>query len=130
MKAPLLYALFFLILTGLTPLVAQNDTNQQITVPLTDPGKPGSLEVGLISGYIHVVTHTGKDVVIDASSDGQRGRSDERTTASGGMRRISTGNSMELSAEEKSNRVRVSASSHIKPSRPSTATSTSPSRLR
>lgn len=115
MKFPLLSALFFLILTGSTPLVAQNDASQQITVPLSDPGKPGSLEVNLVSGSIHVTTHAGKDVVIDATAENpRRGRNDERPAA-GGMRRISAGSSMDLSAEEKNNRVRISSSSHFRP---------------
>lgn len=114
MKFSLLNAFLFLLLTGLTPLIAQNDVKEQVTVPLTDPGKPGTLEVGLVNGYIHVTSHSGKDVVIEASSENRRNRNDERPT-SGGMRRISTGGGLELSAEEKNNRVKVSASSHFRP---------------
>lgn len=117
MKVAFLNALFFLLLTGLTPLLAQNDLSQQITVPLSDPGKPGTLEVGLLNGFIHVASHSGKDVIIEATSENRRGRGDERPNApaTGGMRRISTGGGLELSAEEKNNRVKVSASSHFRP---------------
>ncbi|CCH51921.1 hypothetical protein BN8_00879 [Fibrisoma limi BUZ 3] len=109
-------AIALLLLTGSAPVFAQDDVKEQLVVPLTDPGKPGSMEIGLINGFIHVVGYNGKDVVIDAASDGQRRttRSESRNTESG-MRRIPTGNSLEVSAEERNNRVKVHATSHAKP---------------
>ncbi len=111
-------AILLFLLTGATPIIAQ-DAKEQLVVPLSDPGKPGYIEVGLVNGFIHVVGYTGKDVVIDASSDGaQRNRNDERSSgrsAESGMRRIPTSNALDVSAEEKNNRVKVSATSHSKP---------------
>lgn len=119
-----------LLLIGATPLIAQSDIKEQLTVPLTDPGKPGSLEVGLIFGSIHVVGYNGKDVVIDAAlgsdqSDGaENGRVDNRNNNRNdnrnrddepGMKRIPRGNSMDLSAEEKNNRIKVSTGMINKP---------------
>lgn len=121
-----------LLLIGATPILAQSDVKEQLIVPLTDPGKPGSLEVGLVTGSIHVVGHNGKDVVIDAAagtnrSDGaENGRVDNQNTNRNdnrntnrddgpGMKRIPTGNSMDLSAEEKNNRVKVSTGMINKP---------------
>lgn len=103
-----------LLLTGTTPIFAQSESKEQLVIPLTNPGKSGSLEVGLINGFIHVTGYSGKDVIIDASTPSVS-RTDDRSNSSGGMRRISTNNALDISAEEKNNHVRVSASSHQKP---------------
>ncbi len=125
-------AILFFLLTGLTPIIAQSDVKEQLVVPLTDPGKPGFIEVGLINGFIHVVGYNGKEVIIDAVASartkGQQNeglnedlnenlnsRRKDNSGASAGMKRIPTGNAFDLSAEEKNNRVKVSASSHQKP---------------
>ena len=107
--------LLTLLLTGATLVLAQSDIKEQLTVPLTDPNKPGSLEVALIHGYIHVVGYGGKEVVIDAVSEtGRRNRADDHNTnrnTESGMRRISTNNSFDLTAEEKNNQVKIHTSS-------------------
>lgn len=109
-------AIALLLLTGSAPVFAQDDVKEQLVVPLTDPGKPGSIDVGLINGFIHVVGYNGKDVIIDAASDGQRRttRNDSRSTESG-MRRINTNNALDISAEEKNNRVKVNVMTVQKP---------------
>lgn len=107
----MIIAIAALIWLGSVPVLAQSEVKEQLTVPLTDPGKPGSLEVGLLHGFIHVVGYNGKEVVIDATSDGtRRGRNSDRN-AEQGMRRIPVGNPFDLSAEEKNNRVKVSTNS-------------------
>lgn len=116
-----------LLLSATAPVLAQNDVKEQLTVPLTTPGKPGLLEVGLLNGSIHVVGYAGKDVVIDATAGSRqragKNRSDDNDRLnenlnssrrddgrqSAGMRRISAGNPFDLSAEEKNNRVVVSS---------------------
>ncbi|WP_080239561.1 DUF4097 family beta strand repeat-containing protein [Spirosoma rigui] len=103
-----------LLLTATTALFAQSESKEQLVVPLTDPGKPGSLEVGLVNGFIHVTGYSGKDVIIDASTRSSS-RAEDRSTSSGGMRRISTNNALDVSAEEKNNRIRINATSHQKP---------------
>lgn len=104
-------AITTLIWLGTVPVLAQSDVKEQLIVPLTDPGKPGSLEVELVQGFIHVVGYNGKEVVIDAASDGQRRNRNDNRTAESGMRRIPTGSPFDLSAEENNNRVRVHTSS-------------------
>ncbi len=111
----LLTIILVFTLAGVLPVMAQTDMKEQLTVPISDPGKPGSLEVGLINGFIHVVGYSGKDVVIDATTASRQNNRNEERTTSGGMRRISNGNSFDVSAEEKNNRVRVNADSHQKP---------------
>jgi hypothetical protein len=99
-------------------LFAQNDVKEQLVVPLSDPGKPGSLRVGLINGSISVVGYSGKDVVIDiVSSGGRKGRRDDddrdrpSDRSSAGMKRINAGNPLDVSAREKNNTVNVDANS-------------------
>lgn len=97
-------------------MTAQTSPTEQLVIPLTDPGKPGFIDVGLINGFIHVVGYNGKDVLIDAVSEShQSNRNDDRPSTSGGMKRIPTGNALDLSAEENNNRIKVKASSHQKP---------------
>ncbi|MCX6214269.1 DUF4097 family beta strand repeat-containing protein [Spirosoma sp.] len=105
-------SLFILFLSLAQPSIAQNDVKEQLVVPLSDPGKPGSLKVGLINGSIRVIGYSGKDVVIDITSSSKRGRRDDDDRpdqSSNGMKRIVTGMSLDISAEEKNNTVNVHA---------------------
>jgi hypothetical protein len=111
----LLPIIIALLLTGATPIIAQSDTKEQLVIPLSEPNKPGSLDVGLINGFIHVVGYSGKDVVIDAATSPRTTSRNEEQSNTSGMRRIPTGNALDVSAEEKNNRVRVNANSHQKP---------------
>lgn len=102
------------LLTSITPVLAQSDTKEQLVVPLSDPNKPGSLDVSSINGFIHVAGYSGKDVVIDAVARSAQNNRNE-SQSKDGMRRINTGNTLDVSAEEKSNHVRVNANSHSQP---------------
>ncbi|HEX9957124.1 MAG TPA: DUF4097 family beta strand repeat-containing protein [Fibrella sp.] len=111
----ILTTLALLLLATTTPLMGQNDVKEQLVIPLSDPGKTGLLEVDLINGSIHVVGYSGKDIVIDAASSArQKNRNSDQAATAGGMRRISAGSSLDVSAEEKNNRVRVNSNSHQK----------------
>ncbi|MBD2751597.1 DUF4097 family beta strand repeat-containing protein [Spirosoma validum] len=106
--------ILFISLLTTGSLLAQNDVKEQLVVPLSDPGKPGTLRASLINGSIHVVGYTGKDVVIDIvstanSRQGKRNESDEK--ASNGMKRINAGNPLDVSAREKNNTVNVEVNS-------------------
>jgi DUF4097 and DUF4098 domain-containing protein YvlB len=90
-------------------LHAQNDVKEQLTIQLSDPAKPGMLEVSLIRGSIHVITHTGKDLIIDAVAKSPNERNEEsRDEAAKGMKRISSGRSgLDLTVEEEKNHVTI-----------------------
>jgi DUF4097 and DUF4098 domain-containing protein YvlB len=81
------------------------DQKQQLVVPLSEPGKPFKLTVGLLSGSIKVTGYEGKDVVIDVTGEDNKRKSKGET--SNGMKRITAGNGMDVSAEEKGNSVVV-----------------------
>lgn len=101
------------------PLMAQGDTKEQIVVPLSNPGKTGSLEVGLTNGGIRVTGYDGKEVIVEASlpsrkSDDSDDRNRVNTNVNGkndkpaseGMKRIS-GNAFSLEVEESDNKVEI-----------------------
>lgn len=76
---------------------------RQLTIPLSNPGKPYTLNVTLISGNIDVTGYDGKDIVIDISAEDAKPKP---TTDAGGMRMISGGSSA-IVANEKDNKVFV-----------------------
>ncbi|MBE9462951.1 DUF4097 family beta strand repeat-containing protein [Dyadobacter subterraneus] len=114
MKTHKLLAIIFIAATSIKtlPTFAQNDVKEQITVPLSDPSKTGSLDVKLIRGSIHVIGYAGKEVIIDAVSKGAAERNEEpKDEAARGMKRISSGrNGLDLTIEEEKNNVRIKPS--------------------
>ena len=113
----ILVALFMLIsLTEIHPLLAQSEIKEQLTIPLTDPNKPGSLHVGIINGSIHVVGYAGKEVVVDAVAETNAGKKKEEKPdeLANGMKRISTRGGLDLSAEEQNNKINLSSGGSMK----------------
>ena len=93
-------------------IAQQAETKEQLVVPLSEPGKPYKLNVGLINGSIKIIAYEGKDVVIDAvaETEKKRDRAEARDN-SAGMKRITAGNGLDISAEEKNNRITVNSNS-------------------
>ncbi|WP_439583288.1 DUF4097 family beta strand repeat-containing protein [Dyadobacter bucti] len=101
----------FVLVTSSIPAWAQNETREQLTIPLTDPGKPGSLEVGLINGSIRVTGYTGNQVVIDASTKApEKNRKEKPDENAGGMRKLSApSRGIDLTGTEEKNHVSISS---------------------
>lgn len=100
------YIIASLLLVFTFNLAAQ----ETVTVPLSNPGKPGHLKIGLTSGSITVKGYSGKDVIVQATARGRRGNNRRNKSKSkGGLKRISV-NSLEFSAEEYDNTVVVRSS--------------------
>lgn len=94
-------------------LMAQTESkDQQLVIPLSEPGKPYKLHVGLVSGSIKVSTYEGKDVVVDVSSAEHRKMARENGS---GMRRIAGGESLDITAHEKNNEVTIGSDMPEKP---------------
>lgn len=89
---------------SLRGLAQQSENKEQMVVPLSEPGKPYKLNVELVFGAIKVIGYDGKDVVIDAQL--MEGQTREKAT-SGGMHRIGGSGSLDISASEKNNVVRI-----------------------
>ncbi|WP_210516763.1 DUF4097 family beta strand repeat-containing protein [Hymenobacter terricola] len=99
-----------LILLGGSGTGFAQDAREQLTVALSMPGKPGFLEVSLVNGSIHVTGYSGREVAIDAAArTGKHGDSGPSLVM--GLKRISAGNSLNLTAEEKNNHVEISTES-------------------
>jgi hypothetical protein len=127
----IIHLIILLLLAGTLPLIAQNDTKEQLTVPLSDPNKPGALEVGLVNGSIQILGYNGKEVLIEAVAGSEEGSmkikekiktkgnsstaSDDSPAGSAGMRRLTPNNGFELSAEERNNRLKIESSSFTRP---------------
>src|SRR5450759_4512983 len=83
----------------------QSGSTEQLTVPLSSPGKAYTLKVHLVTGSIKVVGYDGKDVIINVTP---RGSEEERSRASeNGMKRISASGGYEVTAKEADNNVTV-----------------------
>ncbi len=110
MKTPRILALAaFTAFTAISaPLLAQGDLKEQLSVPLSDPGKPGTLKVHLIRGSIRVTGYNGNQVVIDATTK-QSDKSEKPRENVEGMKRISKNGAMDISATEENNVVNVSS---------------------
>jgi DUF4097 and DUF4098 domain-containing protein YvlB len=104
MKTMKIITAFVVALSLSGPLMAQ-EQKEQLVVPLSEPGKPFKLSVSLLTGSIKVVGYEGKDVVIDVTGEDKKKRGG--TDKSGGMKRITAGNGLDVTAEEKDNNVRI-----------------------
>jgi hypothetical protein len=94
------------------PAMAQSELKEQLSVPLSEPGKPGSLQVGLVNGSIHVIGYSGKEVLIDAVADAQPSRKNEKQDElANGMKRLSSRGGLELTAEEHNNNIKLNSNS-------------------
>ncbi len=129
MKTIKLAAAFLLMIAVTTGIKAQTEQKEQLTVPLSEPGKPFKLNVGLVNGSIKVVSYEGKDILIDIQAGSMTEKKARKAykdggvnvnvntnvnmekSNSGGMKRINAGNNFDVSAEEKNNRVTVHSDS-------------------
>lgn len=92
----------FVVLTVLNPAVAQDG----ITVPLSNPGKAGTLDVDLIyADEIVIRTHNRQDVIVQYEGDNE---DRDRNNRKDGLRRISSGG-LSLEITEKNNVVRINS---------------------
>ena len=115
-------SLALLLLSSALSGIAQDaakDNKEQLTVVLSEPNKPGSLEVELVNGFVHVSGYGGKSVVIDAVArprSGSESREERLNKATPpGMKRLSPASGLNLSAEEKNNTVKISTDSYLRP---------------
>lgn len=98
----LLPALFFMLLAA--PSLAQ----ERLAVPLSNPGEPGKLELGVIRGTINVSGYNGNEVIINYNGGAEKGAN--KSVTKNGLRRISN-NSVGFEVEEDENVVEISGSS-------------------
>jgi DUF4097 and DUF4098 domain-containing protein YvlB len=109
-----------LLALAVVPVLAQENAHR-LTVPLSNASKPAELDVGLVLGTIRVAAGDAGAVVIEARRDQDddcddcgpvSGRAKDKSskegkTLDGGLRRISSGSSLDVSADEENNKVTV-----------------------
>lgn len=118
----LLCAMSVLIL--FTSIFGQEIPADRVTVPLSDPGRPGLIEAGLLNGGITVKGYEGKEVLVEArvradgdlseneneNEDDDHDRDRKRQNKKQGMRRIPI-TSSSLSVEEENNVIKIEVGS-------------------
>ena len=87
-----------------SPAAAQQ--TDQVTVPFTDPGRPGSLRVSTLNGTVTVRAANRRDVLIE-SRGADRDRDRRGNDRSGGLRRLSMTSGFE--AVEENNQMVISS---------------------
>ncbi len=97
----LIIALFSIIMLG---AIGQEVQKEQLVIPLTNPDKPGILEIGGINSSIFVTGYGGKEVIVDAIN---KNSVSKITTSKNGMKKITT-SSMSIEVEERDNKIEVS----------------------
>lgn len=103
-------AFAFIALSVAVGVRGQDASADKLTVPFSDPARPGTVRIGLINGGITVKGYSGREVIIEARSD-DSDRDNDRQAVRGGLRRIPN-RSSGLTVEEDDNVMRVSTSSH------------------
>ncbi|HEX6982522.1 MAG TPA: DUF4097 family beta strand repeat-containing protein [Balneolaceae bacterium] len=98
-----------LIAALLLPL--QTKAQEQIAVPLTNPGEPGQLNVNVIHGSVTVTGYDGNEVLISYSGGDNE---DQQKVTEEGLRRISS-NSVGFQVSEDNNEVTISGVSPMQP---------------
>jgi len=105
-KYILFTALFGLLLIG----TATAQDQDQIAVPLSNPGEPGSLKLGLVRGSISITGYEGSEVIIRYGGEEDE---EEREVTQDGLRRISS-NASGFEVKEDDNRVEIGGVSPMK----------------
>lgn len=98
---------------------AQTTNAEQLTVPLSNPGKAYTLKIRSLSGTIKITGYSGKDIVVDVNAEDAKTRkegTEERRglkrpgtdeDAANGMKRISSSGNYEVVAKENDNNVTI-----------------------
>lgn len=96
-----------LLLCLVSTLKAQEQV-ELFTVPLSEPGSKGKLELSQIKGAIKVVGYEGQEVIVKAILEERKSK---KSDAGNGMKRI-TNSSLSISAEERNNVVQIVNQQH------------------
>jgi len=89
-------------------VVMTQDSGERLTASFSDPSRPGTLQVALVTGSITVKAGQGKDVIIQYRGRSGR-RSEDSDAPQGGLRRLTQQPS--LTVEEQNNRMEIASPS-------------------
>lgn len=111
---------FILTLLVCARIYAQEIPTDRLTVPFSDPSRPGLVKVGLINGGITVKGYEGKEVIVEARVRTHKSSPDEdvdeerdrrKNSKTKGLKRIAI-TSTSLTVEEEDNVITVGVGSH------------------
>ena len=102
-----------LVLGLITASVAQSADNEKVTIALSQPGKPGILQVSILHGSIKVTGYNGKEVQVSYAIRGGTSRNTTREESEG-LRRLPN-NSTGLEAREENNKITIKTSLIARP---------------
>ena len=106
MRKSILSFVISLSLLALVAAAAHAQGSNRYVVPLSKPGQPVQLEIGLISGSITVEPHAGNEVIVEAVGDDDDRPQRPARDGGPGMRRLPN-RSLGLVIEEENNKVTV-----------------------
>ncbi len=89
-------------------VMGQGVDKEELTVPLSTPGKPYKLKVSLFAGSIKVTGYTGDKIIINVESEDEERKSKKAEKQEGGLKKISGTPSYEIKVVEENNDVSVS----------------------
>jgi Putative adhesin len=95
------------LMTGLVSY-GQSAAAEQLTVPLSKPGKPYSLKIEVVTGSIKISGYDGNEIMITVIPGKEQEENDEGIK--NGMKKISANGGFELTAKEADNVVTVGTS--------------------
>lgn len=101
------FKLLFTLLLSLTLGMVSSLAQERVVIPLSNPGEPGQLELGIVRGSISVVATDGEEVIINYSSGESR---EDGPREKNGLRRISD-NSIGFEVTENDNEIEIGGAS-------------------
>lgn len=107
MKRLKIGVLLIVLMTSAWTSQAQTELKEQLTISLTEPGKPYKLDVSLFIGSITVVGYEGKDILLNVRTEENTGKKTKENEGPAGMKRYSLDNKTDITAEVKNNVVVV-----------------------
>lgn len=101
------------LMGAFTRLTAQEKHSEQMVIPLSEPGKPVTLEAHLLTGSIKVIGYEGKEVVVQVQVDSSKEDERDRNDDAQGMKRIGHSGGLDIRAEENDNTIRINSGTNL-----------------
>jgi hypothetical protein len=111
MKKLSLTGLIMMMMLLVVTLDAQT-TPEQMSIALSNPGKPYTLKVGLLNGSIKVSSYPGKEILVDVIN-ADKNKKETTEDAGNGMKRIFAEGGYEITAKENNNSVSINYNKHV-----------------
>lgn len=106
------YVIVFFLFSAIAVLGQETLPGDRVTVPFSDPSRPGVLEVDVLHGGIAIKGYSGKEVIVEAQARTREYKHKEKSSKKAeGLRRLAI-STTGLVVEEQNNVMQVETSSH------------------